>query len=83
MFDDYGASIQASSADSSIYEEGINTPDLGEALRWVRQRTSWILVRPAWDQGVHYWAGEGAVPGDLDTGQPHVPTLPLPPWPAP
>lgn len=38
------------------------SPDLSVALRWARERTSAVLVRPKWDPARYYWAGEGDPP---------------------
>lgn len=39
-------------------------PDLADLLAWARVKASRIIVRPAWDPGVHYWAGDGSSPRD-------------------
>ena len=40
-------------------DANLETADLQEALDWARARTAWVMVRPAWDPDVHYWAGVG------------------------
>ncbi len=36
--------------------------DLAAVLAWARERTDSIVVRPARDEGTHYWAGRGHDP---------------------
>ena len=45
--------------------------DLDEALSWARDRSRRVIVRPAWDPGTVYRAGEAPQPEDL-------PELPVP-----
>ena len=75
IHDGYSASIQGGTADPTIYDEGIDGVTLAEALAWARSRTDWVVVRPRWDPGVHYWAGVGPVPENHELGQDHVPVL--------
>ncbi len=49
--------------------ENHRVTSLAEALALSHSRTSWVMVRPEWDQGRYYWAGDGPCPLD-------VPTLP-------
>lgn len=57
--------------------------DLAETLAWARARTRWIMVRPSWDQGRYYWAGDSPPPepGPEDDPDEVVLQLPVPPWP--
>ena len=36
---------------------------LDEALTWARVRAPSVIVRPWWDNGTEYWAGDGPPPG--------------------
>lgn len=72
-FDAYQASLQGGTADPSIFDPGIMTESLGEALAWARARTRWIMIRPRWDLGTYYWAGPGPVPEAHEVGQDVVP----------
>ena len=74
----YGASLQETPDDT---DANLETADLEEALDWARARTDWVMVRPAWDIHVHYWAGVGGVPHDPGTTDDQVAMLPTPPWP--
>jgi len=74
--DGYSASLQGGLADPDIYDPGIDGASLSEALAWARARTEWVIVRPEWDSGVHYWAGVGPIPESLELGQDLVPILP-------
>jgi hypothetical protein len=76
IHDGYSASIQGSTADPTIYDDGVDGVTLAEALAWARSRTDWVVVRPQWDPGVHYWAGVGPVPANVELGQDEVPVLP-------
>jgi hypothetical protein len=76
-FDAYDASLQGGTADPTIYDEGIVTESLAEALDWARARTRWIMVRPPWDLGTYYWAGTGPVPEHHELNQGVVPILGL------
>ena len=71
----YSASLQGGLADPSIYEPGIDGVTLSAALAWARVRTQWVIVRPEWDPGVHYWAGVGPIPEFHELGQDVVPIL--------
>lgn len=35
------------------------TDDLAFALEWARSGAGSVIVRPEWDEGTYYWAGEG------------------------
>jgi len=74
--DDYHVSLQGGLADPAIYDDGLEGVTLPEALAWARERTQWVIVRPRWDPGVHYWAGVGPVPDQHELGQDVVPVLP-------
>ncbi len=74
-FDAYEASLQAGSRSPDIYDPGIVTTSLAEALAWTRARTDWVLVRPRWDEGTYYWAGVGPVPEHHELNQAVVPIL--------
>jgi hypothetical protein len=74
----YWASLQDTADDT---DANLETVDLQEALDWARARTEWVMVRPAWDTKVHYWAGVGAIPDDPETTDDQVVMLPTPPWP--
>ncbi len=63
-------------------DANLETGDLQEALDWARTRADWVMVRPAWDPDVHYWAGVGAVPDDPDTTDDQLVMLPPGPWPS-
>lgn len=76
MYDGYSASLQGGTADSTIYDAGIDGVTLAEALAWARAQTDWVVVRPRWDSAVHYWAGGGPVPERHGLGQDFVPVLP-------
>ena len=39
--------------------------ELDEALSWARARSRRVAVRPAWDSGTTYWAGDAERPVDL------------------
>jgi hypothetical protein len=73
--DGYSASLQGGLADPTIYDPGIDGVTLVQALEWARARTDWIIVRPEWDPGVHYWAGVGPIPKFHELGQDVVPIL--------
>jgi hypothetical protein len=45
--------------DGGLLENGPDLEDLHDALAWARRRSDDIVVRPSWDPGVHYWAGQG------------------------
>ena len=45
--------------DDGWYEDGPAFTDLRDALAWARRRTDAVVVRPAWDENTHYWAGQG------------------------
>jgi hypothetical protein len=49
--------------DEDRYEDGPEFDTLDEALTWARRRSGDIVVRPAWDRGSTYWAGDGPCPG--------------------
>lgn len=74
-FDAYDASLQAGSRSPDVYDPGIVTTSLAEALAWARARTDWVLVRPRWDDGTYYWAGIGPVPEHHELDQAVVPIL--------
>jgi len=86
--DGYAVSLQGGTADPTIYDEGIGpckddgitpvTPS--EALTWALARTDWVVVRPEWNQAVHYWAGRGPVPYVPELEQDEVPVLELDGW---
>jgi hypothetical protein len=39
---------------------------LNDVLSWASRRSDQVIVRPAWDDSVHYWAGDpGSWPGNL------------------
>jgi len=62
----YWVSWQADrEAEGDWWEDGPWFTDLREALVWARERTDAIIVRPAWDERTHYWAGRGADPRAL------------------
>jgi len=62
----YWVSWQADREDEGAWwEDGPWFTDLRKALVWARERTDAIIVRPAWDEGTHYWAGRGADPRHL------------------
>lgn len=73
--DGYSASLQGGLADPTIYDPGLDGVTLVQALEWARARTDWIIVRPEWDPGVHYWAGVGPIPEFHELGQDVVPIL--------
>ena len=50
-----------------LLEDGPNFDDLDDALAWARCRADNIIVRPSWDPGEHYWAGQGPAPDGLTT----------------
>ena len=74
----YLASLQFTPDDA---DANLQTTDLQEALDWARARTDWVMVRPAWDPDVHYWAGSGTVPDAPETSDDQVAILPPAPWP--
>lgn len=49
------------------YETSPKFTALGEALEWARARAPWVVVRPWWDAGTEYWAGDNPVPGSVPT----------------
>ena len=76
IYDGYSASLQGGVADPTIYDPGVDGVSLADALGWARARTQWVIVRPRWDPGVHYWAGVGPLPELHELGQDIVPVLP-------
>ncbi|MFW2240057.1 hypothetical protein ACVH9Z_41535 [Rhodococcus opacus] len=41
-----------------VYQNDPQFDDLSDALEWARRRSSRVFVRPAWDPGTTYWAGD-------------------------
>jgi hypothetical protein len=60
----YEVSWQGHGDDRDLLEKGPDMASLDEALEWARRRSARVIVRPSWDAGVHYWAGQGAPPAD-------------------
>jgi hypothetical protein len=46
--------------DYAFLEQGPDTPDLSEVLRWAQARSDRIIVRPEFDPLNEYWAGTPA-----------------------
>ncbi|MDV7357416.1 hypothetical protein R4282_30915 [Rhodococcus oxybenzonivorans] len=44
--------------DHVIYQNAPQFGHLSDALEWARRRSSRVFVRPAWDPGNTYWAGD-------------------------
>jgi hypothetical protein len=55
----YWVSWQSDRGDDHWYEDGPSVSDLRVVLRWSRERTDAIVVRPRWASGTEYWAGQG------------------------
>lgn len=55
----YWVSWQSDRGQVDWCEDGPYCADLRDALAWARARTDAVIVRPAWDENTHYWAGRG------------------------
>ena len=44
------------------YETSPEFTSLDDALTWARVRAPAVIVRPWWDNGTEYWAGDGQTP---------------------
>jgi len=61
----YWVSWQSDRGQGDWCEDGPYCADLRDALAWARARTDAVIVRPAWDENTHYWAGPGHDPRNL------------------
>lgn len=55
----YRVSWQSDRGQGDWCEDGPYCARLHDALAWARARTDAVIVRPAWDENTHYWAGRG------------------------
>ncbi|MHA4848684.1 hypothetical protein L1080_003950 [Rhodococcus sp. MSC1_016] len=53
---------QGSWGGEESYELSPEFTSLDEALMWARVRAPSVIVRPWWDNGTEYWAGDGPPP---------------------
>ena len=67
----YWVSWQSNDPGYNWCEDGPYFTSLRDALAWARERADAVVVRPAWDEGTYYWAGQGR-----PTGQGHPTDLP-------
>ncbi len=50
----------------AVLEQFFGSVDIETAVSWGRSRSDRVFIRPQWDDGTYYWAGNGPKPEKYD-----------------